>query len=175
MEMKKQEILHSHNIPILINTDLFIVDKNLNIISNSFWEYSKFDVNLILQKYFCITNFVTGCTTFFNKRAKEVSFKSSYENIIMHDYWIGLCVYANGGVIIPIKTPTIYYRQHENNVLGAGEESGRPSLIKKIISVTKNYTYNKTLYCMVNSQIRISYFNFWRKKLDYLFYKRLKK
>lgn len=175
MEMEKQEVLHPHNIPILISTNLVIVDKNLNIISNSFWEYSKFDVNLILQQYLCITNFITGCTTFFNKRAKEVSIQSSYENIIMHDYWIGLCVYANGGVIMPIDTPTIYYRQHENNVLGAGKESERPSLIKKIISIKKNYAYNKTLYCMVNSQIRISYFNFWRKKVDYLFYKRFKK
>jgi glycosyltransferase involved in cell wall biosynthesis len=167
----QNEERRSINKPVLINTDLFVVDSSLNIISDSFWNYSNINTWIIQKKYFLITNFITGCTIIFNNRAKEVS-ESINENIIMHDYWIGLCVYASGGTIISLPLSTIYYRQHEKNVLGAGKKYLKPtSIFSKLSKFFTNYTYNKKLYKMISSKVSISFISFWCKKISYYVYK----
>lgn len=152
------------NIPILIHTDLQVVDFNLNIISPSFWSYSHIPVNLVSSfEYLSVSNSVTGCTMLINKNAKNVSFPvSSYST--MHDHWIALCVSSNGGIVFPIHEATILYRQHGDNSIGA-RRVDLDYLIGKIYAILSVIRNNYILYKMANACRSTSLWCFLRYKI----------
>lgn len=155
------------NRPAIVCSDLKVVDENLNIISESFWEYMKLRPELLIQKNYALScNLFTGCTMLINKMAKEVSLPlGRYAR--MHDSWIGLRVIANDGIIDYINAPLILYRQHDRNVCGAKEVSCRWNYysykLRMLKSVIKSYKAN---YLMANEafngQIKLAYFLFFR-------------
>jgi glycosyltransferase involved in cell wall biosynthesis len=104
--------------PILIHTDLRVMDSELKTIANSLWSYQKLfpeagdDLNRIMAQ-----NVVTGCTVMINKRAKAVSIPVPCE-AIMYDWWLALNVCRHGKIIY-VSIPTVLYRQHSGNQLGA--------------------------------------------------------
>ena len=108
--------------PILIHTDLNVVDSNLNIMDESFIKYSNLDGNANKFNNYLIHNNVTGCTTFINKSLVDLT-KFNVNNILMHDWYFALIASAFGKVIF-IDKPTIKYRQHGKNVLGAKKVNG---------------------------------------------------
>ncbi|AZH31400.1 glycosyltransferase family 2 protein [Paenibacillus sp. M-152] len=82
-----------------------------------------------------IENVCVGCTMVINKETLQLVKKripASLKNIIMHDWWIYLCVSSFGEVVFDPK-PSILYRQHQNNVLG-GSTDGWVSKWKKRLS-----------------------------------------
>jgi glycosyltransferase involved in cell wall biosynthesis len=56
------------NLPIVVHTDLQVVDEHLNEISPSFWQYSNIRPSLLNDNlhYLAICNSVTGCTALLN-------------------------------------------------------------------------------------------------------------
>lgn len=148
------------NTSILIHTDLIVVDNGLNMISSSLWENNKINPFKIGTKYLKVVNFVTGCTMFFNKSARDIS-TTKNTKILMHDYWIALCVDAGGGTIINLAIPTIFYRQHENNVIGATIKKLKYPILNRYFHMP-NLQYSKKLYFMVRSIYRIRF-------IEYLF------
>lgn len=160
-EFEKQK----KNTPILIISDLFVVDSKLNILNESFWQYTNLDPYKISIEFLEVTNCVTGCATFFNKEARDIAIKDIQDvDIIMHDYWLPICIKGVNGLIHPIKEKTIYYRQHGKNVIGAGDGKMK-SLMNKFLSIYKNLSYNRRLFNMVNKRINISLYNFIYKKI----------
>jgi len=115
----KKETTYGKTIPLLIHTDLMVVDECLKLINPSFWDYTHLNPNIIeLNKYFlAIANCITGCTILMNKAAKNISIPFP-DTCLMHDAHIGLKVITNG-YILHLSEPTIYYRQHSKNKLGA--------------------------------------------------------
>ena len=65
-----------------------------------------------------IRNNVTGCTMMFNKRAYDISLPIPKE-AMMHDWWIALKTLSCGGTVEFLDQPTILYRQHDSNSVGA--------------------------------------------------------
>lgn len=107
------------NFPLMVFTDLKVVDEKMEIISRSFWDYQKLDISIIQNwKKLLAQNVITGCTIMINKYAKQIVLPFKFENKIMHDQWIGVNV-SKYGEIYFIENPTILYRQHSNNVDGA--------------------------------------------------------
>jgi glycosyltransferase involved in cell wall biosynthesis len=106
------------DMPLLVHTDLRVVDSDLNTIADSMWSYQKLfpDTGNNLKKIMS-HNVVTGSAMMINKKAKEVSIPVPRE-AIMHDWWIALNV-AKHGKIVYVSTPSILYRQHSKNVIGA--------------------------------------------------------
>ena len=104
--------------PILIHTDLQVMDSELNTIANSMWSYQKLfpeagdDLNRIMAQ-----NVVTGCTVMINKKARAVSIPVPDE-AIMYDWWLALNVCRHGKIIY-VSIPSVLYRQHSRNRLGA--------------------------------------------------------
>jgi len=104
--------------PILIHTDLRVVDSDLNTIADSMWSYQKLfpdvgdDLNRIMAQ-----NVVTGCTMMINRKAKAVSIPIPRE-AIMYDWWIAIKV-TEHGKIIHIPDKHVLYRQHPDNLVGA--------------------------------------------------------
>jgi len=106
------------NTPIIVHTDLTVVDANLNIIAKSFWEYQTMNPWNNTIACLLLENTVTGCTMMINKNLFEKIIIFPKE-AICHDSWIALVCSAIGGVIARIKAPTVLYRQHGKNVTGA--------------------------------------------------------
>lgn len=116
--MKELEQQSLADTPLLVHTDLRVVDRNLNILSSSFWKYGKIDpsrgqsLNRLLMQ-----NVVTGCTMMINRPLLLLAFPIP-ENAAMHDWWLAL-VAAAFGRIEALWEPTLMYRQHGGNALGA--------------------------------------------------------
>lgn len=111
---------HGKQTPIVVHTDLRVVDEALQEIHPSFWRYSNIHPEILDSDvhYLGICNAVTGCAMLFNHAAKEVSLPFA-QYAFMHDQWIAACVMCHGGVVKPIDEPTILYRQHRKNTVGA--------------------------------------------------------
>lgn len=116
MEHEERE---SKEIPLIIHTDLIVVDQDLKTIHPSFWKSSGIKPKILNNKNFVqVFNFVTGCSMMFNNAAKQVSFPYP-ELTPMHDWWIAMQVLKNKGKVFHIEKPSILYRQHQGNEVGA--------------------------------------------------------
>lgn len=133
---KLKEIEKDKNIPVLVHTDLEVVDNNLNVIAPSFIKYSKLDNNDSFS-HLLIQNNITGCTMLINRALllKSLSIKNN-KKIIMHDWWFALIASVFGKVIF-LSKPTILYRQHGDNVVGA-KKINLYSMSKKIFKLSDN-------------------------------------
>jgi len=129
--------------PILVHTDLNVVDSDLNLISKSFINYSSLNSNCKEFNKYLIQNNVTGCTMLINEKLVELV-KFDIENIRMHDWYFALIASAFGKVIF-INSSTIQYRQHDNNVLGAKKSNEIKEIYLKIKSNFKNKTIKRDL------------------------------
>jgi len=117
-KMKELESHATMNSGLLVHTDLKVVDENLHLISDSFWNYAgihlsrKITLNRLLAQ-----NVVTGCTVMINKPLLQLAWPIP-ETTIMHDWWLAL-VAVTFGKIGSIPESTLLYRQHSKNTLGA--------------------------------------------------------
>lgn len=68
-----------------------------------------------------VQNTPTGCTIVMNGTALALLQQTAPDpkRVVMHDYWVYLVVSALGGTIVFDPTPSILYRQHGGNVIGA--------------------------------------------------------
>jgi hypothetical protein len=103
--------------PLLVHTDLIVVGPKLAILSPSMAKdrYAVSEMNGLGA--LLVMNNVAGCTTMVNRalyrRAWPVPAAA-----VMHDFWLALVAAALGRTHY-IDSPTILYRQHGGNVLGA--------------------------------------------------------
>lgn len=128
--MTKSESKYGKNMPILIHTDLTVVDEGLVKINQSYWDLQNLDSKYRGLSRLIVENNITGCTMMINKKLK-LKISQIPNQAIMHDWWIGI-VAGVFGKIIPINTPTILYRQHNNNVVGASNVNNISYIISKI-------------------------------------------
>ena len=129
--------------PILVHSNLTVADEKLNVISKSFFNYQKIEqIDLSLNRLL-VQNYVTGCTVMINRALKNKAIPIP-SGVAMHDWWLALAA-ATFGEIITIKTPLAYYRQHENNQVGAKAGSGISFLVRKIKNIgTVRENYDAT-------------------------------
>lgn len=107
-----------NNMPLLVHTDLCVVDKNLRQLSDSLWSYQAIDpTRAVKLKDLMVQNVVTGCTMLINRSLAEIAMPIPDESK-MHDWWIAMVAVAFGKIEF-IPQSTILYRQHDNNDTGA--------------------------------------------------------
>ena len=118
--LKKMQVIEKLNPdkPVLVHTDMKVVDSNLNVISESFFKFQRLNPNIKKVNSLVIQNNVTGCTSMFNKKLKGRIKLPLSEHVIMHDWYIALNA-AVFGVIEHIPQVTMLYRQHGSNSVGA--------------------------------------------------------
>lgn len=105
------------DIPVLVHSDLCVVDKHLSPINASMFNYQKLNPDPTFPNLI-VSNSITGCVTAINRSLLEILKSSSINNSIMHDWYIGLIAKAMGKVIF-LPSSFILYRQHGNNQVGA--------------------------------------------------------
>lgn len=89
-----------------------------------------------------VENIVTGCTTVINRSMYELVLKLFPDYCIMHDWWMYLTASCFGQVLYD-EAPMIYYRQHENNVMGI--ENSRITELKHRTQKFKSRKSNITM------------------------------
>lgn len=128
--------------PILIHSDLSVVDRELNLRHRSFWAYQNIDPAKDSINRLIFHNTVTGCTTMINRTLAE-KVRVIPAEVIMHDWWIAM-VASVFGHISHIDEPLMYYRQHGNNDTGAKKYGLRYFLIA-LFSKIKSRQYSSKL------------------------------
>lgn len=123
------------DIPVLVHTDLKVADQNLNIISDSFFEFQKLTQNDITLPKLLVQNYVTGCTVMINRALKNVCGKVS-DGCIMHDWWLALIAVITGKLVC-VKEATMLYRQHSNNQVGAKASYGFAYIKRKLSTINE--------------------------------------
>lgn len=103
------------DVPLLVYTDLKVVNQELNILQDSMIRAQSHHANTTLLPELT-ENTVTGGTMMINHALAEKWFTPN--DILMHDWFLALLA-ASLGEIIYLDLPTQLYRQHDNNVLGA--------------------------------------------------------
>jgi glycosyltransferase involved in cell wall biosynthesis len=116
LKMKEVETVYPSK-PILIHTDLQVVDNNMKNIHHSFWKHQKINPNINSLNRLLIQNTITGCSMMINRKLATLSNTIPNESI-MHDWWMGL-VASQFGHIGVVNSATIKYRQHSSNAVGA--------------------------------------------------------
>lgn len=150
----KLQIMHDaikdyDDIPTLVFCDLEVVDENLNIICDSFYDYQ--GINRYKTSFFELNKkpVIPGCVMLFNKKLKDLIKINDVDNITMHDSYISYVV-SYFGKIIYIDKKLNLYRQHGNNVIGAKDNSFK-WYVKRILNykwkdVVNYYKYLKDRY-----------------------------
>ncbi len=132
------------NRPILIHSDLSVVDRELRLLHTSYWTYQHIDPSKDAISRLIFHNTVTGCTTMINRTLAE-KVRAIPNEAIMHDWWIAMVASAFGH-ICTIDEPLILYRQHGKNDTGAkrygwnywlSKVFSAPSLEKYILQANK--------------------------------------
>jgi glycosyltransferase involved in cell wall biosynthesis len=129
--MKQLETQWGQDTPLLVFTDLRVVDQQLNLLHDSFWAHERIKpdridrMTSILQR-----NVVTGCTAMLNRRLLDIALRMPKE-AAMHDHWVALLASAIGRSSA-VESPTILYRQHGQNVVGVKKSRSLPEVVRRI-------------------------------------------
>lgn len=116
---KMLTIENKADVPCLVYTELRVVDSELNTIADTMSGYQSLDCHKRTINQFILQNSVTGCTMMVNRTLRDKMLRiTDIDNTIMHDWWAAL-VAAQFGKTAFIDEPTILYRQHGDNSLGA--------------------------------------------------------
>jgi glycosyltransferase involved in cell wall biosynthesis len=115
--MKRLESQWGAETPILFHSDLSVASEQLEVLHPSFWQSRNLDPACNSLRQLLIRNHITGCTAVINKALRELALPIP-QSAFMHDWWLGL-VAAAFGKIAYLKQPTVLYRQHQQNQVGA--------------------------------------------------------
>jgi glycosyltransferase involved in cell wall biosynthesis len=124
--MHTLEARHGPNVPLLIHTDLIVTGPELEVQAESFFDHGKIDPRRNDLAQLLLANVVTGCTAVVNRALREQACPIPQDSM-MHDHWLAL-VAATTGVIAVVDAPTILYRQHDANAIGADT----PSFLERV-------------------------------------------
>ena len=122
--------------PALVFGDMVVVDETLNIISPSFMEYTGINPYNTSLNMLLVSNVVPGCTTIMNRKLYQIVRKcSDYSHIRMHDQWCAIVAAATGKICF-LNRSILLYRQHFDNVKGAGKKKSK---VGKVMYIAKRF------------------------------------
>jgi glycosyltransferase involved in cell wall biosynthesis len=128
--MKAIEAEQGSGTPVLVFSDMMIVDDELRAIAPSLWKLGHINPDRATLGAMLVQNLVTGCTALAN-RSLILKGSPIPEGATMHDTWLGLTAIVFG-VLHPLHETTVQYRQHGGNAVGAGRGWRSGNLLKRL-------------------------------------------
>ncbi len=150
------------DIPLLVHTDLEVVDEDLETLDKSFWHFEQINPGMNGFNRLLMQNTITGCTVMINRKLVELAMPIP-DGAIMHDWWLGL-VASQFGKIGFVDEPLIKYRQHSANSIGAKGFNYLSVLVRFYKIFYKNELYLK--HVMINIEQAKAFLEIYRKNLD---------
>lgn len=143
--MQNQETL-SPGAPVLVHSDLEVVDSKLHPLADSLFKYQKISSKRNSVWRLLILNTVTGCTAMINEALATLA-SPIPSAAIMHDWWIAL-VASGLGKIVTIDEPLVCYRQHDANTLGALQHEPQKigARVRNLLSDSRHKDISLLLY-----------------------------
>lgn len=120
----------SKTVPVMYFTRLELVDENNDLIKPSDIPRHVGFGNALIE------NIATGCTLVMNQAARNIIVSALPSRCLMHDSWCYLVISAFGEIIYDAK-PSIRYRQHSNNAIGAATTN-----INNLVRRIKRFNWN---------------------------------
>jgi len=116
--MRAEEGRLGPGVPILVHSDLELIDRDGRTIHPSFMSFQHIrDEPSAPLRTLLVQNYVTGCTVLANRPLLDAALPIPPAAMV-HDWWLAL-VAASVGKICYDATPTARYRQHGGNQIGA--------------------------------------------------------
>jgi len=166
--------------PLLVHTDLKVVDEKLNVIAVSMFRRQNLSSirdgfnNLLVQ------NIVTGCTMMVNQAFQDVV-QEVPEEAIMHDWWFALIAAAFGEIGF-VNEPTLLYRQHNNNEVGAKNARSIVYNLKRLLKnkqsksvLLHTYTQAKIFLDIYGKQLPLTFLKITRAYVSIPSYRKFKR
>lgn len=139
-KMQEKEKEYGSDTPVLVHTDVEVVDENGSTMQKSFFSFAGLRKESSVS-HLMIQNNVTGCAMMINRALLEGmgNLESvDKKNIIMHDYWIALYAQIFGKICFLDQT-TMKYRQHNANSVGAKDSKNIFYLMRRFLEGRKRY------------------------------------
>lgn len=164
--LQAAEGVAGEEVPLIVHTDLRVVDAALQPLAASFWHYSRI-APCLLRRFHHLAghNLCTGCAMAFNRAARDAAQPFSPE-ALMHDAWVTARTLARGGRVVALAQPTVLYRQHAANVLGARDTS-RHYVIQRLARLSAVVRENRAYYHMLRAAGYPSLARYLYEKLRY--------
>jgi glycosyltransferase involved in cell wall biosynthesis len=127
---------YGNSIPILVHTDMCVVDDNLRVIHNSKIAYDGINRKIKYQNFrnTLFENTVSGCNMEVNRALLEnvkVENINDVKDVYMHDWWMALYAKAFGKISC-VNKPTMLYRLHGDNTCGIVPKMTPITLVKRL-------------------------------------------
>ena len=162
-EMNAMKANEKDGLPVIVATDLIVVDEHLKTIAPSLWQIAGIYPELITSFDDMAANtVVTGCTMLFNATLRKVVIPVS-PHATMHDAWMACCLLKNNGTMVCLHDKTILYRQHGDNTLGAQDVSSK-SIWSRLRS---SWQINRAHYAMLDDMGYGSWIKYISHKIKY--------
>lgn len=117
LTLEAYKSIGSAQLPVLIHSDLQVIDGNGEVLSDSFMDMQKLNPYANRVENLLVQNTVTGCTAAFNVALAKLAYPIP-SAALMHDWWLALLA-SHFGRIEYLAAPLVGYRQHSDNVVGA--------------------------------------------------------
>jgi len=128
--MKQLEASHGNSHPLLVHSDLELVDNAGKPMGCRYLQRQRLDPQRTEPADLALTNVVTGCTALLNRALVQQAMPIPGE-ALMHDWWLALVASACGHIAL-VEQPGVLYRQHGANLLGARGTAPR-ALVAKLL------------------------------------------
>lgn len=127
---------YGDDMPLLVHTDLKIVDANMCVIHDSFWNRMKLDPKSASSlARSLVFNVTSGCTIMMNRKLRDLSLPMP-PDIFCHDWWLGLTSTAVGKNDY-VQEATLLHRLHATNVAGFQSNARVNALVTQLRDLSR--------------------------------------
>lgn len=117
MRREEQAGHRSNSEPVLIYTDVVVVDAANRELAPSYFDYTGIEAIRTTYPALFLQNTVIGCTAMANRALLDRALPIP-SGVAMHDWWLALVAVGTGRIAM-LDRPTLRYRQHGSNEVGA--------------------------------------------------------
>ena len=134
--MRAMERQFGADMPILVHSDLRVVDQDGREIAPSMAAYQKLDLTRTSFCQLLSQNVVTGCTVMVNRALLDLAAPWP-DQAVMHDWYLALAAACFGQIGL-VEEATLDYRQHGRNQVGSKNAGSAQYVAKRATEPKKS-------------------------------------